>query len=1332
VHSEATGDLDHDKSREELIAELDMLRREVASLRKTCVGEYPAPGRVGELQEEVAVLKESMRSLGGAAEMQREELNRQIDRLKAMNVELDESRCRLEASEGRYSAIGELIPYGFWSSSPEGNVEHISQSFLDLAGVSLETLKRQGWTAVLPPEDRKKAAKDWKECIGRQGCWDYEYRIFGADGQFHTVLSRGLPIRDAGGRVTSWAGINLDITERKRVEDELKLSDRMFNVLVNANIIGIFISAADGTIIEANDSYLDIIGYDRDDLKAGGINCARMTPPEFRKLRRLKEEELTSDGFMAPHEKEYIRKDGSRVPVLLGMGLLDDESRARIGYVIDLTEHKRRELLLKRYRLMFDAIRDPILFMRMDGSIVDANYAAIETYGYTHKELLAMNVSNLRVMGQEPEMQEKLEQCYKHGCHFETTHRRKDDSTIVLDISSKGMLHGSEKIIVAIARDITDRKRSEELLRRRQRELETLLDTLPGYVAFKDTNSVYIMANQKACEAIGVGKSDISGKTDYDLYPHRLAEKYRADDWRVISSGRPLYDLEETIMHGERPVTVITSKAPLKNDMGMVVGIISLSLDISQRKRAEDALRRSEASLAKAQQLSHMGSWDWSLISGRMSWSEETCRIFDIDRVGFPATLDAFINLIHPDDRRRVRQAIEDAVRTEKGFTADFRVMHADGSVRHVHNESEIEFGEKGEITRLFGTVQDITERKQFEDALRESEKRFKVFYDTGIFGVFACRNDGRVVEANDRYLEMLGYDREDLQAGRIDRLRMTPQEYRHLDGSAMREAHEKGYCTPFEKEYVRKDGQRVPIIEGFGIIDAESQTRFGFVIDIAERKKAENALRESEANLARAEHIASLGNWDRDFRTGEMRWSDGNFEIFGYRPGECLPDYETFRSRIHKEDVGRVEKALDATILRDKPYNLDFRVVWPDGSVRHVHAESDRLIRDPAGNPLRMFGILQDITERKHIEEELRLRETELAEAQQIAHMGSWVWDTESDRFKWSDETYRIFGLTPVQPAIGLKGLLEYVHPDDREQVERAIGDAIMTGAAYDQEYRIIRADGTERVIHSQAKVIRGAPDRPARMLGTIRDVTERRMSEEALIHAKDQAELYVDLMGHDINNMNHMAINYLEFMRETMNDKGMAEKGDLAYVGRAIEVLNNSSNLIENVRKLRNLYLDRYRTKTMDLSAVLADVKKDYYSVPGRDVTIVISARPDCLVAANSLLRDVFANLIGNAIRHSSGPVNVRIALDRVRQGESPYYRVAVEDDGPGIPEWKKWQIFERLKQGQTRGSGLGLYMVKTLVRHFRGSVSVEDRVPGDNTKGSRFIVMLPAIEK
>ncbi|HUL61798.1 MAG TPA: PAS domain S-box protein, partial [Methanocella sp.] len=1000
MQTEAARSPDEGRTWGELIEELDRLRRETAALRMLCGEQRTAGECAQELEAEVTSLKKEVERLHTEAVKHCVELNQQIEELVASGEAQD-------TSERRCRTIGELIPYGVWMCGPDGGMVYLSPSFVELVGLPAGQLMGWGWTKALPEEDRERTVQDWKACVARGGYWDYEYRVFGTDGQPHSILSRGLPVKDARGHIESWAGIHLDITERKRVEEELRLSDRMFDVLVNANIIGIFVSGSDGTIIEANDSYLDIVGRAREDLKEGHVNYIRMTPPEHWKLHKAKEQELISSGHMAPHEMEYIRKDGSRVPVLLGMGLLDDRSLARIGYVIDLTEHRRREMLLKRYRLMFETIRDPILFIRRDGQIVDANYAAVETYGYSHKELLAMNVNDLRVLGEQTEMLEKLEQCFKHGCQFEAVHRRKDGSTMTFDISAKGMLFGDEKILVTIARDITDRKRSEELVRRKQRELETVLDTLPGSVVFKDTNSVYVMANLKACEAMGVGKASVAGRTDYDFYPRRMAEKYRADDWRAISSGRPLYDMEEEMQQNGRPVTVITSKVPLKNDLGMVVGIISLSLDISGRKRAEEALLHSTASLAKA-------------------------------------------------------------------------------------------------------------------------------------------------------------------------------------------------------------------------------------------------------------ERIASLGNWEWDFRSGRLRWSDGNFIIFGYPPGDVEPEYEVWRERVHPDDVLRVEKALEASILRDKPFKVDYRVVWPDGSLHHVHAEADRPIRDAAGKPERMFGIVQDITERKRIEEERLEREAALDEAQQIARMGSWVWDLGEDRVQWSDGACRIFGLTPPPSPLSLAAMLGYVHPDDRGSVEYAVRESIATGAAYDQEHRIVRADGSVHFVRSQAKVVAGPDGRPARMLGSVRDVTERRQYEEVLEQAKDQAELYIDLMAHDINNMNQVALGNLEFALEALLERGKLEKGDRPFIDRSMDTLKSSSVLIDNVRKLRDLCLGRYKAEIVDLGALLKDVKATYSSLPGREVAIHLAAEPGSLVEANVLLKDVFTNLVGNAIRHSSGPVDVWVTLDRIKRDEIPYYRV------------------------------------------------------------------------
>ncbi len=150
--------------------------------------------------------------------------------------------------------------------------------------------------------------------------------------------------------------------------------------------------------------------------------------------------------------------------------------------------------------------------------------------------------------------------------------------------------------------------------------------------------------------------------------------------------------------------------------------------------------------------------------------------------------------------------------------------------------------------------------------------------------------------------------------------------------------------------------------------------------------------------------------------------------------------------------------------------------------------------------------------------------------------------------------------------------------------------------------------------------------------------------------------------------------------------------------------------------------------------LDHVLTEVKERYSKVPGRDVTITYSAICDCCVLANELLIDVFSNIVGNAIKHSSGPLAVNISLRKAKESGILFCRVVIEDTGPGIPDEQKQGIFERIgkEQAKLTGKGLGLYLVKTLVDDFKGRVWVEDRVPGDYKQGSRFVIMFPAAVK
>jgi PAS domain S-box-containing protein len=243
-----------------------------------------------------------------------------------------------------------------------------------------------------------------------------------------------------------------------------------------------------------------------------------------------------------------------------------------------------------------------------------------------------------------------------------------------------------------------------------------------------------------------------------------------------------------------------------------------------------------------------------------------------------------------------------------------------------------------------------------------------------------------------------------------------------------------------------------------------------------------------------------------------------------------------------------------------------------------------------------------------------------------------------------------------------------------------------------------------------------------------TSTEITERKRTEDVLKDAKMQTELYLDLMGHDINNMNQVAMGYLEIARDSLH----MEESEYEYLEKPLDSLRRSSELIDNVRKLRLAKAGDMKFEIMDLREVALSICKEYSLIQDKTLCFETHVEGKCPVMANYLLTDVLSNLVGNAVKHSNGDrANVVIGLENISVDGKAYYKVSVVDEGPGIPDDMKELIFNRLQRGSTKakGMGLGLYLVRTLVESYRGKVWVEDRVQGDHTKGSRFIVMLPA---
>jgi signal transduction histidine kinase len=245
--------------------------------------------------------------------------------------------------------------------------------------------------------------------------------------------------------------------------------------------------------------------------------------------------------------------------------------------------------------------------------------------------------------------------------------------------------------------------------------------------------------------------------------------------------------------------------------------------------------------------------------------------------------------------------------------------------------------------------------------------------------------------------------------------------------------------------------------------------------------------------------------------------------------------------------------------------------------------------------------------------------------------------------------------------------------------------------------------------------------------------ELEQREKIEEALAEAKSHAELYLDLMGHDINNLNQIGIGYLEMAMESSDLETMR-----SLIEKPLEVLKSASQIIDNVRKIKKISEEGLRKdaslNVINLCDLLPELKERYSSRKGREIKINLIAPPLCFVKANDLIADVFSNLIENAIKHSpsQAALEINIRLERVKEKGKEYYLCSIEDNGPGIPDWIKDKLFIRLQRGDTtaHGRGLGLYLVKMLIESYHGAIWVEDRVSGDYTKGARFVVMLPAV--
>ena len=716
-----------------------------------------------------------------------QELRRAREELEAKVVE---RTANLQRSEGYLAETQKLTHTGSWAwDARSQKVLYCSEEMFRIYGLDpqVDLPTRKNFRQRVHPEDRNRTDERFARVVNEKVDSFDEYRVLLPDGTVKHVISSGHPVLDENGEFIAFIGTATDVTDRKRAEEALRESEAKIRRLVDSNIIGIFIWNFDGRILEANDEFLRMVSYDREDLVSGRIRWAELTPPDWRDRNNARIEQQKSSGRFETFEKEYTRKDGSRVPVLIGGATFEDGGNQGVAFVLDLTERKRAEDALREreaqlaearreLRQMIDTIPIPVASYSADARRDFVNAAWKQYTGLSDEAARGTEWSVVAhpddIAGGDKMWRDAL--ATGEPWHTEERVRRADGQYRWFAIDRVAARDENGKIIkwYGTAYDIEDRKRAEERLRVQH----TVAQILAEAATIEEATPRILLA-MGDCLGWDVG---VLWRVDREAEALRCVELWHKASiavpefekvsreftfgpglglpGRVWSSLEPEY-IPDVAPDENFPRAPIAEQEGLRAAFGFpillgreVLGVIEFfSREIRQpdqellnvlatigsqigqfieRKRAEQALRRSEAYLAEAQRLSHCGvtAYKGSTV---FYGSEEIYRIWGFDPAQGVPSRKAVLQRIHPDDRDRLNAEVERALSEKKRYSTAYRIVLPDGTVKHLESIGQPVFSTNGELVEVVATQIDVTERKRAEEALRESEAKFRDYAES-------------------------------------------------------------------------------------------------------------------------------------------------------------------------------------------------------------------------------------------------------------------------------------------------------------------------------------------------------------------------------------------------------------------------------------------------------------------------------------------------------------------------------------------------------------------------------------------------------------------------
>lgn len=1036
-----------------------------------------------------------------------------------------EAQINLGKSEQNYRLLAEQTHDLVCMHENDGTYVYVSPSSRNILGYEPQELIGKNPYDFFHPDDSERIQRESHDImLEKSVATSIIYRFRKKNDEYIWLETANTPVLDDKGDLVKLVTSSRDVSQRLKIEREQRDDRLLLNSVFDAIQDGMLVMSTDLKILKTNRKMREWIGRD-----VVGTQCMDGLSHCVDSCENCQAAEVMQTGSPSHRQRKLTLDNvGERIMNVYAAPFFDEHGMPHgiVQYYEDITErleaeHKEKEAE-ERFRQIFDQANDGILVATTsDKRFVMANKTVCNLLGYTEEEILKLGVMDIHPKEDLAYVIEQFEkQAEKEFRLAENLPvQRKDGSVFYADVNSSPIIIGGKEYLLGIFRDNTERKESQERIKYSEERLLMALDASNEGLWDWDltTNETYFSPRYYTMLGYEPGEFPSSLESWRNLVHPDDVDFVLKDAEAHITALKP-YSIEFRMLHKDGEYRWIEGKGKVvsKDDQGRPIRVVGTHLDISKRKRTEEAIKRSEAMLLDSQRIAHLGSWELDMATNNLIWSDEVYRIFGLKPQEFAATYEAFLDAIHPEDREVVNEMYTSSVKEGRNsYEITHRVVRKKtNEIRYVHERCRHIRDDKGNLIRSVGMVHDITERKAAEKKLKDRETKYRSTLELAADAIITIDSTGIILEFNKTAEQYFGYTRDEIMGQNVNILVPEPHHSKH--DAYIKEHVEKNLSgvigSPVEVQAIRKDKTRFPIDISVTEVNLEGKKLFtGIIRDITERKQYErDTTRLGRILDSSLNEVFIFNSTDLNF----IQVSNGAINNLGYSmeemkkltPIDIKPKYteKEFRKLIEPLLQGEKDQLIYETVHRRKN-GTDYPV-------------DTRLQLSKKEDPPVFIATVQDITNRKEAERLLKESEERYRLSQQASGVGSWEFNLKTEVVTWAPEVYTIFGLDYNTFQVTYESYLGLVHPDDIPKLQNSIEVILNSGKDYEIEHRIITPDGSLRWLYSSGDVLVDEDGTPEKLVGVVIDITDRKLVEQALAESEEKSRLLLESAGEGI----------------------------------------------------------------------------------------------------------------------------------------------------------------------------------------------------------------------